>query len=597
MNAIDRTKRSELIQPGQSFGKFYLVQTIGEGGTSRIFKALQQPINRLVALKIPSFTESGSILTPDEFLSEATLMAKLEHPNVVRIYDFGVSEDQAFICMEYVEGLNLQEWVQAQGPLSLSATLALGLQTLDALIHSHAQDVLHLDLSPANLLLSKSGMIKLLDFGMAGKRQPKTERKVFGTPAFLSPEHVKGKVGTRQSDLFSFSSLLFFAVSGEQLFDPGDENVNLAGMLRAIESARENPPEAKLKSLSPSLAKIVRLGLTGATAEEIAIALKTAWANLEGERSPSQVLLRETQGNVHLEGGVDSLPTGEKLRDLYFELRESGRHREAVALLEKALRREPNNPLLAELLTTPPTKAKAIPATMEVNGPSSSGSASVQTPESPIPRVPYNPIHLAHIDANSKSKSKSKSQENRWLPLSLGLLVFTLAAYLLWDKLGAQTSSSPSSVKAAAIDKPITSIKSATSSQPISPPTQPASPPNPSSSPTLVAKTQVEKIPTQAKAPQLSNPIKDNVVQKVRNRPALAIEGPEGIKVSLNDSVDWISPSPKGGWILNPGLINLSLTLPGSLRPINSSLFISNDSLYLIRLEADGGFSVVRQLR
>src|SRR4051812_7513911 len=147
----DQPDRSDLFQAGQSFGKFYLVQAIGEGGTSRIFKAMQQPINRIVALKIPTFVAGASILTPDEFLSEATLMARLEHANVVRIYDFGVNEDRAFICMEYVEGWNLLELGENRFPLSLSTLLAIAWQTLEGLMHAHSQDVLHLDLSPANV--------------------------------------------------------------------------------------------------------------------------------------------------------------------------------------------------------------------------------------------------------------------------------------------------------------------------------------------------------------------------------------------------------------------------------------------------------------
>src|SRR3954466_9705611 len=169
MPPMDAPGRSDLFQPGQSFGKFYLVQLIGEGGTSRVFKALQQPINRLVAVKIPSFTDKENILTPDEFLSEATLMARLEHNHVVRIYDFGVQEDKAFICMEYVEGWNLQELVEARGPFPVPAVLAAALQTLEGLMYAHSQGVLHLDLSPANVLAGKTGTAKLTDFGMAGK--------------------------------------------------------------------------------------------------------------------------------------------------------------------------------------------------------------------------------------------------------------------------------------------------------------------------------------------------------------------------------------------------------------------------------------------
>jgi serine/threonine protein kinase len=221
MPIIEPSGRSEAFQAGQSLGKFYLVRLIGEGGTSRIFKALQQPINRIVALKIPSFTGPGNILSPDEFLSEATLMARLDHPRVVRIHDFGVQEEKAFICMEYVEGWNLAEWIEARGAMSVAAALAVGIQTLDGLAHAHAHDVLHLDLSPANVLIGRHGAVKLSDFGMAGKRMRSSEGRIVGTPAFLSPEHVAGVAGTRLSDLFSFGSLLYYAARGEPCSIPG----------------------------------------------------------------------------------------------------------------------------------------------------------------------------------------------------------------------------------------------------------------------------------------------------------------------------------------------------------------------------------------
>ena len=181
MPPMDPQGRSDAFQAGQSFGRFYLVQLIGEGGTSRIFKALQQPINRIVALKIPSFADAGQILTPDEFLSEATLMARLEHANVTRIYDFGVHEDKAFICMEYVDGWNLLELVEARGALPDSAVLAAGIQILEALSYAHSHDVLHLDLSPANVLVNRPGTAKLSDFGMAGKKTRSAEGRIVGT--------------------------------------------------------------------------------------------------------------------------------------------------------------------------------------------------------------------------------------------------------------------------------------------------------------------------------------------------------------------------------------------------------------------------------
>jgi serine/threonine protein kinase len=575
MTATDRTTRSELIQPGQSFGKFYLVQTIGEGGTSRIFKALQQPINRLVALKIPSFTESGSILTPDEFLSEATLMARLEHPNVVRIYDFGVSEDRAFICMEYVEGWNLQELGRSHGAMPLPAALAMGMQTLDALLHSHSQGVLHLDLSPANVLVSKSGTVKLLDFGMAGKKIPHAQGKVIGTPAFLSPEHVQGKPGTPQSDLFSFGSLLYFAALGEPLFDPGDDHGNIGPMLKAIESAREHPPEERIRRLPQALARTVLAALTGTDPEKTARELKTSWDKVAAGSSPAAVLRRELNlDDASPASAEDAVQTDVELRDRYFGLRESGRHREAVALLEKALRRQPDNPLLAELLAAPPAKAKSIPATMAVAGPLADKAAASADPAADKAAVsPVNP-------------AKSKAP----LIAALGILAVTLGLFA-WNGTRVQSSERrPTAPEAGALDDAKLPAATVAVSVPA-----PAPVPVPAAmaigAPAVVQ--AAASVAAQAAGHKEESPPKRRAVMGPRP-PALAISGPAGTRVSLNDSVEWVSPNPEGGWILQPGLVSLTLTLPGRARPINSSLFVSQDSLYLVRLDEDGGFSVSR---
>lgn len=572
MTALDGTARSELIQPGQSFGKFYLVQTIGEGGTSRIFKALQQPINRLVALKIPSFAASDTILTPDEFLSEATLMARLEHPNVVRIYDFGVSEDRAFICMEYVEGWNLLELCQSRGPLPLPAALAAGLQTLDALLHSHSQGVLHLDLSPANVLVSKSGVVKLLDFGMAGKKPPTGQAKVIGTPAFLSPEHIHGQAGTAKSDLFSFGSLLYFAACGEPLFDPGEGNSRLKEMLAAIESARANPPESRIRRLPPPLARAVTAALTGDHPERIVRELKEAWEKLESGAAPAAVLRREMDlGNDFPDSEEGNLPTGEDLRARYFHLRENGRHREAVALLEKALRRQPDNPLLAELLAAPPAKAKTTPATMAVGEPNAaSGDAAPSKAPAPGP-------------------GRSQTRSLRIMAAALGILAVT-AGILAWGKGHASGAKAIAAAAPSLVTRraPRQAIPAPSEAPPAEASPEAAFPgPLPVS---LAGAPSVPRTPASRRPPSAGH----RNAQATSRHPSLSISGPAGTHVSLNDSVEWVSPSPAGGWALQPGLINLTLTVPGHPRPINSSLFVSADSSYLIRLDGDGGFSVSR---
>lgn len=589
MPTLDPAGRSDLLQPGQTFGKFYLVQLIGEGGTSRIFKALQQPISRLVALKIPSFAHSGTILTPDEFLSEATLMARLDHGNVVRIHDFGVHEDSAFICMEHVDGGNLQELTESRGPLSVSAVLALGIQTLDGLLHSHSRGVLHLDLSPANVLVAKSGTVKLSDFGMAGKRKASGGR-IVGTPAFLSPEHVAGTAGMPQSDLFSFASLLYYAATGTPLFDPGDRNQRVDEALGEIRTARETPPDSRIRRLPKLLIKPVATALQSLDPMRLSRELMEAWKKVEGEERPDTVLQRELdleRGPSAWDPGSGDAPQGPELRDRYLALRKDGRHREAVALLEKALRSDPDDPLLRELLATPPAKAKSAPVTVDVGV------------RMPVPDPAIAPSARSRADAASGRPPRG-SHARRFAGASAGVLAIALA-FLGWSQFkggGRHAAGEPVHDDAA---PPGRAPESGTA--PVAGAAFVAGAPSAGAA----GPAATDHPAPRASRERKSSAIAGAAAKKVRSLesrsgtgalpPAVSLVGPAGTRVSVNDTAEWISPSPKAGWTLSPGLVNITLSPPGPGRPISSSLFVSADTLYLLNLEEDGGFSVTRRRR
>lgn len=558
------------------------MQLIGEGGTSRIFKALQQPINRIVALKIPSFADTGNILTPDEFLSEATLMARLEHGHVVRIYDFGVHEDRAFICMEYVEGWNLLELTEARGPLPVSAVLAAGIQTLEGLSYAHSRNVLHLDLSPANVIVSKSGVAKLSDFGMAGKKFRASEGRIVGTPAFLSPEHVAGRPGTAGSDLFSFASLLFFAATGEPLFDPGQGNTRVTQAIREIESARGAPPEDRLKRLPRLLYKPVITALESKDPEKLMRELRDALKKLEGEGRPETVLRRELEldGDPLAPGSSpDDLPAGQELRDRYIQLRESGKHREAVALLEKAMRKRPDDPLLRELLETPPAKARSAPVTVDV------GAAP--------------PFGTSTTKASGRAGRASKRLSIppfRLAAALLGLLAVMVTA-IAWGRLrgpGIETDVRPGAGSGANREpQPRPEAKTELLAKPEKavPPANP-----PAQAHRAESGLAGKSAPAALRPASATASFKPESPRRSRP-PAVSLSGPAGTKVTVDDTLEWISPGPKGGTPLSPGLVNITLTPPGSLRPISSSLYVSADTLYVLNLEADGGFSVTRKRR
>jgi serine/threonine protein kinase len=592
---MDPHGRSEALQAGQSVGKFYLVRLIGQGGTSRIFKALQQPINRIVALKIPSFAGSGNILTPDEFLSEATLMARLEHPHVVRIYDFGVHEDSAFICMEYVEGWNLAEWIEANGPMSAAAVLAAGIQTLDALLHAHSHDVLHLDLSPANVLISRQGSLKLSDFGMAGKRMRTGEGRIVGTPAFLSPEHVAGGSGTPASDLFAFGSLLYYAASGEPLFDPGPGNIRVTQAIGEIETARARPPEDRLRRVTPQLSGIIRMSLQGADGGEILAALRSAFRAACGDDAPEATLRRELGLDGSAPGSLpeEAIPEGEALRGKYLGLREEGKHREAVALLERAMRRHPENPVLRELLAQPPARQKSGSATMEVGPGRADARASGMRKKGNLALAAAGTlaVTLAFLAWTRSGSPREPSAPNR-APESLESLGDAPAG-------ATSAPASPSRTPTAVLPRQAgPDVAGAGSRGPVSEPAKAIGSPA-TGGPASAKAAGMAAVPDghPRRAGTLSHPGEKTGSTRRPRPPAVAIAGPAGTRVSVDDTAEWISPGPKGGWPVAPGLVNITLTPPGHGRPISSSLFVSEDTLYLLSLDAEGGFSIARRRR
>lgn len=555
MTTQAQPERSESFQPGQSFGKFYLVQLIGEGGTSRIFKALQQPISRVVALKIPSFSKENGLLTPDEFLSEATLMARLDHGNIVRIHDFGVEEGKAFICMEHVDGWNLLELADRGHPLSTSAVLSIGLQTLEALLHAHSRDVLHQDLSPANVLVSRNGTAKLIDFGMAGKRPLTQGRGVVGTPAFLSPEHVAGLPSTARSDLFSFGSLLYFMAAGEPLFDTGAGSARMREAFQEIEKARWQPPVDRLRRLPPSLSQLVRTALEGGDGADMHRDLKALWAQAEGQGRPEEVLRRELAEGADAAPGAD--PVSEKeIREGYLRLRSEGRHREAMALLERALRKQPDNPVLRDLLSTPPVRPKSTPVTMEVESPPERRPSGVPAPSGGI------------------------RKRAAWAGAAgvLALAVLSATAAFRGRGTGAEDAEGSQAAEKSALTR-------------VSATLPPSSPPGPSlASMTAPAANPVPEPSRAAGKRPMAGP-------RAARPPALSLSGPQGTRVLVNDTLELTAPAPKGGWTLPTGLVNLVVSRPDEARPISSSLFAAADTLYMLNLEADGGFTVSRRRR
>jgi len=228
-SAMSESESSEEagLMPGQIIGEhFELIALIGKGGLGAVYSARHILLNTTVAIKfiLPHLYDSKTLI---RFQREAQACAKLKHPYIAGVYDFGVHEDRPYIVMEYVDGTPLNEIIDTSETLTPERTLRLLKQAADALAHAHSMKVVHRDVKPHNIMVcnTKDGeTIKLIDFGLA--RMIETEAKnnltksgeVFGTPNYMSPEQCKGIAVDARTDIYSLGCVAYEMLSGKPPF-------------------------------------------------------------------------------------------------------------------------------------------------------------------------------------------------------------------------------------------------------------------------------------------------------------------------------------------------------------------------------------------
>jgi len=209
------------ITPGQAIGQYIIQDKLGEGGMGAVYKADQPAIHRSVALKVLSANVASDPEALGRFKREVDIIAELEHPYILPLYDFGQVEDNPYIVMRYMGGGSLYHRLRDRS-LSQAELLRVLRQVAEALDYAHARDVIHRDLKPANVLLDESGNACLADFGlaktMAGSRDLTATGSILGTPAYMSPEQARGDRLDARSDIYSFAVLVYEALSGQLPF-------------------------------------------------------------------------------------------------------------------------------------------------------------------------------------------------------------------------------------------------------------------------------------------------------------------------------------------------------------------------------------------
>lgn len=211
-------------------GRYRVVEQIGIGGMSVVYRCKDEKLGRDVTVKILKDTYSKDEKFKHKFKTEAYSIAKLSHPNIVNVYDSGEEAGVCYIVMEYVDGMTLKEVIDEQAPLSSVTVLSIASQISSALMHAHKNHIVHRDIKPQNILVAYDGTIKVTDFGIAKGVSEDTltaKSDSLGSVYYLSPEQARGGYVDERSDIYSLGITMYEMITGELPFD-GDNSVNVA---------------------------------------------------------------------------------------------------------------------------------------------------------------------------------------------------------------------------------------------------------------------------------------------------------------------------------------------------------------------------------
>lgn len=249
---------SSLRKQGRTLGPYLIEEEIASGASATVYRALHPGLDRKVALKVLHAAFSGDKDFTARFEREARVTALLTHPNIVQIYDCGLYEGLHCLSMEFVDGATLKDEIKASGRLSLHRVVHVAMEVCMALDHAHNKGVIHRDIKPTNILISRDGAVKLADFGIArvldksGFTLTRADQMV-GTPLFMSPEQVNGDRVEAASDLFSMGTLLYYLATGAFPFT----GATLPAIAQAIEKCEFEEPVRRNPSVPEGLNRII----------------------------------------------------------------------------------------------------------------------------------------------------------------------------------------------------------------------------------------------------------------------------------------------------------------------------------------------------
>lgn len=288
--------------PETTLGEFRILRRLGKGGMAEVFLAEQMSLKRNVAIKVLREERLADETHLKRFKTEATAAAALNHPNIVQVFTIGEQNGTHYIAQEYVQGMNLREYVTRKGPPEMGLALHIMKQVASALQAAHAAGIVHRDIKPENIMLTRRGDVKVADFGLAqltqsGERVHLTQVGItMGTPLYMSPEQVNGRKLDSRTDIYSLGVTCYHMLTGAPPFR-GETALSVA-----VQHLKQEPErlERVRGDLPPILCRIVH---------------KMMAKNPEKRYQSAQEVLRDlkrlSQADADVEGTADEGPLPE----------------------------------------------------------------------------------------------------------------------------------------------------------------------------------------------------------------------------------------------------------------------------------------------
>ncbi|MBX9770744.1 MAG: serine/threonine protein kinase, partial [Candidatus Obscuribacterales bacterium] len=238
--------------------KYEILDVLGTGGMGVVYKARHLLMKRIVAIKMLHESLTANEVMRKRFEQEAQAISSLNHPNILTVYDFGITEDnKPYLVVEFLEGTSLEEVLNDEGAIDSSRVMHIFKQATSGLAQAHEKGIIHRDLKPGNIMLitvsEQPDFVKIVDFGIAKLVQESTEQnigltatgEVFGSPLYMSPEQCRGRKLDNRSDIYSLGCVMYHSLSGKRPFNAQDLPECL------YKQVHEEPP--KFSEIAPEL--------------------------------------------------------------------------------------------------------------------------------------------------------------------------------------------------------------------------------------------------------------------------------------------------------------------------------------------------------